>query len=151
MTFIQKIANFFHLGRLPDDIRAQMIQDGGIVYLAEGAIATVIYDNFRMPGYFCRYRRMTFIGFFALSDRRIVSRAGGYHKIDINTTYDDPKFKGITFKSNLNCLKIQFDPAEYIPEASGQIEVRLSLPDLSRVADILKQKGAHVIMDTTSS
>ena len=146
-TFIQKVASFFHLGRLPDNVRTQMISEGGILYLAEGIAETAIFTDFRSPGIYCSSRRLTLIGFFALSDHRIVLRANCYHEILINTTYDDTKFKGITFKTSKTdqgFLSLTFDAAGYILAASGQVEIRLHLPDSSMAVKILNQKGVCI-------
>ncbi|HUW62368.1 MAG TPA: hypothetical protein VMZ06_15290 [Candidatus Bathyarchaeia archaeon] len=143
-TFTQKIARVFHLGRLPARVREQMQSEGGILYLAEGIAETAIFRNFRAPGVYCSQRRMGFIGFFALSERRIVARAGCFHKIDVNTTFDDPTFKKLLFKAGPKYLSVTFDPSIQTPDASGQIEIRLHLPDISKAATILKENGAWI-------
>jgi len=149
--FTQKIIHFFHLGRLPDQVRTQLTSEGGIAYLAEGIAATAILNNFRVPGVYCSHRKMTFIGFFALSTRRIALRAKCYHKIDINMTFDDPKFQQLRFQVYPNYLSLTFDPAVFIPEASGQIEIRLHISNMSQAVDILKQNNANMSPETITS
>ena len=81
------------------------------------------------------------IGFFALSEQRIVTRAKCWHKIDINTTYDDPRFKTIVFNPTEKYLSLKYDPSGFIPKASGQVEIRVHLPNVSKAAKILTVRG----------
>ncbi len=147
-TFTQKIANFFHLGRLPEKVKSKMTSEGGILYLAEGIAETAIFQDFKSPGMYCSHRSMIFIGFVAVSDQRFAVRAKSFHEIHINLKYDDPKFKKITFrtsKTKLRYLSLSFDAAGFIPNASGRIEIRLHLPDdASAIATILNQKDACI-------
>jgi hypothetical protein len=143
-TFTQRIAEFFHLGRLPDEVKDLMTSEGGIRYMAEGVAETAIFRNFQSPGNYCAYRKTLFIGSVALSKRRLVVRAGRYNTININVAFDDPKFKGIAFSASQKYLSLRFEAAGYIPNSSGQIEVRLHLPDVSSITDLLIRKGGTV-------
>jgi hypothetical protein len=128
-TFTQKVAARLRLGRLP---------------AAEGIWETAIFRHYRAPQVYCRYRRMGFIGYFALSERRLIARAKGYHEIDVNVAYDEPRFQKLTFAVQPRYLSLAFDASLQSPEASGQIEIRLHLPDAATAAQILEQAGAHL-------
>lgn len=141
-TFTQKVSHVFHLGRLPAEVRQQMESEGEMLYLAEGIAETAIFRNFRAPGYYSTCKRMGFIGYFALSGRRIVARARCYNKIDVNIAFDDPKFKSLLFKVTPRYLSLTFDPSIQMAKASGQMEIRFHLPDISAAAKILDDKGA---------
>lgn len=146
-TLTQKIAGVVHLGRLPARVREQMLLEGEMLYEAEGIAETVILKSFRAPGQYCLHRRMGFVGYFALSARRIVAKAGSYHKIDVNMAFDDPAFKSICFKAEPKYLSLTFDPSIQMPDASGEIEIRLHLPDIASAAEVLRDKGAQIADD----
>ena len=141
-TFTQKAARVFGLGRMPAERRAQMESEGQMLYLAEGIAETAILRGFKAPGARCAYRRMLLVGFFALSERRLVARAKCFHKIDIDTTFDDPKFRRLEFRATPHYLSLMFDPSSYLPDASGRVEIRLHLPDVRKAAELLEAKGA---------
>ena len=143
-TFVQRLAAGLRLGRLPGAVRAQLESDGRILYLAEGVLQTAIFRNYRAPGVRSNFRRISFIGYFALSQRRMVVKARCYHQININAAYDDAAFRKMTFAVRPSYLSLVFDASAQSPEASGQVEVRVHLPDLAAAAQILEQRGAQL-------
>jgi hypothetical protein len=143
-TFLQKLATGLHLGRLPARVRTQLESEGGILYLAEGIWETAILRHYRAPGAYCRHRRMGFIGYFALSERRLIAKARAYHEINVNVAYEEPRFKAMTFAVRPKYLAVAFDASAQSPEASGQIEIRLHLPEVDLAAQILARAGAHM-------
>ena len=140
-TLFQRVAHFLRFGRLPDEVRDQLESEGGMLFLEEGVVTTSILIDFKAPGVRCSYRRMTIIGFLALSEKRIVIRAKCWHKISINTTFDDPRFKAIVFNPSEKYLSLSFDPSGFIPNASGQVEIRVHVPNVSKAVKILEEKG----------
>ena len=150
-SLFQRVAHFFRFGRLPDEVRVQLESEGGMLFLAEGVVTTSILTDFKAPGVRCSYSRMTIIGFLALSEQRIVIRAKCWHKIDVNTTFDDPKFKTIAFNPTEKYLSLKFDPSGFIPDASGQVEIRIHVPNVSKVAKILEEKGACMAPEDVES
>ena len=144
-AFLQRLATRLHLGPLPDALRAQLESEGRILYLAECVRETAIFRDFRAPGVYSSHRRVSSIGYFALSERRMVARAKCYHEIDVNAVYDDALFKGMTFTVGPNWLSIAFDASAQSPQASGQIEVRLHLSDVAAAAKIIEQAGARIV------
>ena len=143
-TFVQRLAAGLRLGRLPGAVAAQLQSEGRILYLAEGVLETAIFRNYKAPGVRSNYRRISFIGYFALSGRRMVVKAKCYHEINIDAAYDDAAFKKMTFALRRRYLSLTFAASAQSPQASGQVEVRLHLPDLAAAAQILEQCGAQV-------
>jgi hypothetical protein len=143
-TTTQNIANVLHLGRLPIRARRQLEVDGGLLYCAEGIWESAVLVGFKAPGYYIDTRKMGFIGSFALSDRRVIARAGFYNKIDVNLMFEDPRFKEVIFKVRPKYLSMKFDASIQMPRATGDIEIRLHLPDIAKAAEILESKGAVV-------
>jgi hypothetical protein len=129
---------------LPGAVRAQLESDGGILYLAEGVLQTAIFRDYRAPGVRSNYRRVSFIGYFALSQRRMVVKARCYDEININAAYDDAAFKKMTFAVRPRYLSLAFDASAQSAQASGQVEVRVHLPDVTAAAEILEQGGAQL-------
>jgi hypothetical protein len=141
---IQKLTARLGLGQLPEALRDQLESEGRILYLAEGILETALFRNYRAPSVYSSHRRMAFIGYFALSERRMVARAKGYHQIDVNMAYDDPRFQKITFAVRPKFLSLAFDASTQNAQASGQVEVRLHLPDIAAAARMLEQAGARM-------
>lgn len=146
-TFVQRLAAGLRLGRLPGTVRAQLESEGRILYLAEGVLETAIFRQYRAPGVRSNYRRISFIGYFALSERRMVVKAKCYDEININVAYEDAAFKKMTFAVRRRYLSLAFDASAQNAQASGQVEVRLHLPDVAAAAEILEQGGAQVMRD----
>jgi hypothetical protein len=146
-TLTQRFANAFHVGRLPEEARSQMASDGGILYLAEGVLETALFRHFRSPQGCSLYRRTAFIGFVVMSQRRIIVRAEWFHQIHINLAYGEPRFKVITFKARPRYLSLAFDASDQMPDSSGQVEIRMYLPDVSKAADVLTRQGACFVAD----
>ncbi len=143
-TTVQKIAAFLRLGRMPPSLRSQLEAEGRILYLAEGIAETAVFRDFRAPGAYCSYRCIAFVGFFALSQQRLVVKARFADQISINIPYEDPRFHQLMFTATPRKLSVAFDASLQGPEMSGQLEVRAHLPDVATVAAILQRVGAQV-------
>ncbi len=142
---LQKLTSGLHLGQLPATVRAQLESEGRILYLAEGIRETAIFRRYRAPGAYIWRRAIAFIGYFALSERRLVAKAKQYHEVNVNVAYDDPLFKTMTFTVRPRYLALAFDASAQSPRASGQIEIRLHLPDIAAATKILEQAGAQIV------
>lgn len=146
-TFTQRLAGTFGLGRLPEAQRVQLESEDRLRYLAEGIWETAIlrdYRHCRFPQAYCLARRMGFIGYFALSERRLIAKAKAYNEINVNVAYEEPRFKAMTFTVRPKYLALTFDASAQSSEDSGQIEIRLHLPDIAFAAKILEQAGAQM-------
>lgn len=147
-TLWQKLTAGLHLGQLPGTVRAQLESEGRILYLAEGIRETAIFRRYRGPDAYSWRHGIVFIGYFALSERRLVARAKQYHQINMNVAYDDPRFKAMTFTVRPRYLSLAFDASAQSPQSSGQIEVRLHLPDIAAATKILEQAGARIVSNS---
>ena len=143
-TVIQRIAGLFHLGRIPADIRTRLESEGRILYIAEGIWETAVFKNFKTPGSYCGYRCISFIGFFALSEKRIIAKAKFHHDINVNATYDNPQFQSIAFIADTKMLSLAIDVSAQSPQMSGLMEVRLHLQDVDMAVQILQGVGARI-------
>lgn len=140
----QKIAGALHIGRMPEKVKSILAAESDMVYLAESVLETAIYRNFRAPGTYISSGRMGFVGYFALTGHRIVVRAGLYNKIDVNLLFDEPAFKQVAFTVRPRYLAMKFDPSCRMPDMSGEIEIRLHIPDVTHAAQLLSEKGANL-------
>jgi hypothetical protein len=138
---IQTLANFLHIGQLPDALRIQLDTEGGLIWLEEGIPVTAILQCFRAPGIFCGYRRTSFVGFFASSEERLIASANFLDKVSLNLPYTDPRFDMITFGVARKRLSMRFDAKGLIPDASGQVTLRFALSDPHKFMSILERKG----------
>jgi len=144
-TLVQRLAAGLGLGRLPEAVRAQVESEGRIVYLAEGVPETAVFRHYRAPGVRDWHRRIGFIGYFVLSERRLVAKAKAYHEINVNVAFADDAFKEMTFTVMPRYLSLAFDASTQSAQASGQVEVRLHLPDIAVAAKVLERAGAQIV------
>lgn len=105
---------------------------------------TAILHAFKAPGIRCGYRRMSFVGFVAMSNRKLVASASFFHKAQVNVAFEDPKFKAITFRLAGNHLSMSFDAAGLIPDASGEVTLRFAISDLRVAAQLLAERGGSI-------
>ena len=76
--------------QIPQAIRRQLQSDGGLLFSFEGIPISVALKDFRAPGIFCGLRLMSFIGFFAASESRVVASASFFHKVCPDQVVDNP-------------------------------------------------------------
>jgi hypothetical protein len=143
-TVTQKIVGLFCPGRLPATLRARLETEGRILCLAEGIAETAVFKDFRAPGAHCSHRCTGFTGFFVITEKRIVVKAAFFNQINVNVAYDDPQFRSIAFTATPELLSLAFDASVQSPQMSGQVEVRLHLPDVSTTTAILLKIGARI-------
>jgi len=143
-TLTQTVAAGLGLGRLPDAVRAQVESEGRIVYLAQGVLETAIFRHYKAPGVRTGRRRISFIGYFVLSERRMVVKAKCYNEIIVNVAFADDVFKKMTFAVRPGYLSLAFDASAQSAQVSGQVEVRVHLPDVAVAAKVLEQAGARI-------
>jgi len=133
-----------HLGRLPEALRTQLESEGRILYLAENIGETAICKDYRAPGARSGRRWIWFIGYFVLTERRVVAKARWYHRVDVNVAYDEPLSPALAFHVKRKYLCLAWDASAQDPRTSGQLEVRLYLPDVTTAARLLEQAGARI-------
>lgn len=144
-TVIQRIARTLRVGQIPQAIRRQLESDGEPLFCHEGILISVRLKDFRAPGIFCGLRQMSFIGFFAASQSRLVVSASCFNKAWLNLSYDDPRLGRITFAADGRRLSMSFNADGLIPRATGDVTLRLRVPDALEIARVLESKGAKVI------
>jgi hypothetical protein len=116
------------------------LQSEGLLLLEERIRISVIYRNFKAPGKRFLHKHAGAIGSFGLSSRRIVGFA--FSKWIIHATYDDPKFKAITFKAKgSKYLSASFSASEFNPKQSGNVEIRFYLPNVAEAMEIINTKN----------
>ena len=142
LTLTQRIAGFLHLGKIPGKIRTTLEGDGGILYLAESIAVSATFRDFRAPGVYVACRKMASVGFVAISEARLVARARP--GISVNVAFHDAAFHKINFAVHEGYLALRFDAVDHIPRASGTVEIRLHVPDIPVMAEVLKTKRARV-------
>ncbi len=140
----ENMLGWFRVGRMPKALRAEMESQGGFLFLAEGIGATAVFRNFKAPGVRSNSRIMKFHGYLAMTDRMLILCARLFHRIDIQIAYDDPRFQAILFRITEKHLILTFDPSLFLADSSGEVEVRLCLPDSMQAARLLREKGAFV-------
>lgn len=140
---IQRAARLLHIGLLPDSLRDSLEADGGLLWLEEGIPVTAILQGFKAPGMFCGYRRMSFIGFAALTNRRIVISAHFLNKAAVDVAYSNPLFRAVSFNvsDDGRNLSASFDADGILPDASGRVTLRLGVADVPGATRILTEHG----------
>jgi hypothetical protein len=141
---IKKVAKLLHIGQMTKALQRQLEGEGGIVWLEEGIPVTAVLRAFKAPGIRCGYRRMSFVGFVAMSKRRLVASASFFHKTEVNVAFEDPEFKAITFSVAGNRLSMSFEAAGLIPDASGEVTLRFATFDLPVAAQLLAERGGRI-------
>ena len=143
-TIVQRIARMFRLGRISPALRSQLEAAERIHYLAEGIWQTAVFKEFRAPGACCGHRTIGFIGFFIVTEKRLIAKARLGHQVDIDIGFKHPQFGSVSFVADRSMIYLRFDASIQSPDMSGQIELRLHVPDTQVVADVLKKAGAMI-------
>jgi hypothetical protein len=141
---VNRILGKMGLGRLSDQIRRQLQSEGGFLFVHERVLTTAVLQDFRMPGVFCGLRLMAFVGSTAASDRRFVISASFFNRVWLNLPFDDPRFRRITFAGKGNRLCVSFSANGLIPRASGQVRLRLRVPDATNIVGLMKNKQENI-------
>ena len=139
---IKKTSQLLGIGQLSESLRTQIDAEGVLPLLEEGIPVTAILQGFKAPGIRCGYRRMSFIGFVVLTNRRLIVSASFHHKVCVDVAYEDARFRTITFDVIRKRLSMSFEAAGLIPDASGDVTLNLGVADAATAARILREKGA---------
>ena len=143
-TLTQRIARVFGFGRLPAALRRQLEAESAILYLAEGVTQAATLRNFRAPGVRCGVRKMGFVGSVVLTGERFLVKAGSYHHIDLDLALGDPRLQQIAFVREGDTLVARFDASLKGADYSGEVEIRLHLPDSDELVKALSRIGVRV-------
>lgn len=127
-TLTQRIAQLLRFGRVPTVIRQRLETEAPLLYIVEGVAETATLKNFRAPGVRCGWRKMGFVGFVVITEKRIVVKAGYYHHIDLDIAPADTRFQQISFVTEGDVILIRFDASLKGTDYSGEVEIRLHVP-----------------------
>ena len=142
-TLTQRIAQVFGLGRVPPALRRQLEREAPLLYVAEGIAETVTLKDFRAPGVRCGWRKMGFVGFVIVTEKRLVAKARSYHHVDLDLTFADPRFQQITLAREDDVFSMRFDASLKGSGYSGQVEVCLHLPHQDQLVAALGKVGVR--------
>ena len=118
----EKIKSFFKLSDLPSRAR-KLVENEGLLFLAEGVRITVHYKVFKAPGKYFRNKRETSWGSLAVSEKRIVGYA--LKRRVIHLPLDREEFKSAKFSLvDGRVFVIEMDPSISDPRRSGSIQIR---------------------------
>ena len=128
------------LGELPKAVKAALRAEG-IRILEEGVRVSVIYRNFRASGKFFAWKHRVSFGAIAVTTRRLMAYAGCIRLV--NVMFNDPSISKLDISVECpNCLCIVFDPSDFNPSQSGQIECRFYTPQAEHIAKWIDQSGS---------
>ena len=109
--------------------------------LEEGIRVSVTYRNFRASGKRFTWKRRVSSGAVAVSTKRLVAHAGRIRLV--NVAFDDPRFRRLAINiEQPGCLCVAFDPSDFNPNQSGQIECLLFTSKAEHIVRSLGQGGA---------
>lgn len=140
-TVTQRIAQVLGLGRVPAALRWQLESEAPLLYVAEGIAETVTLKDFKAPGVRCGFRKMGFVGFVVVTEKRLVAKTRSYHHVDLDLTFADPRFGQITLAGEDGAFLMRFDASIRGAGYSGQVEVRLHLPNQEQLFAALGKAG----------
>jgi len=143
ITLLQKLFRIMRPCRMPQKA-VSLLESEGLLVLQEKIRIVVIFKNFKAPYRRHSYKSSIAFGSFGLSSRRIM--AFSFFKMIVHTTYDEPKFKSITFSNRKDkYLSLSFDASEFHQNQSGQIEIRFFLSNVNEAIHILQGFGASIL------
>lgn len=122
-------------GRLPDDLRAQLL-DEGLVVLAEDVPGTMSHDRYRAPGQDIRRSTRKVRGTVAVSRRRLLIWAAGAKRVDMPFANSFWQALEVSMDGD-DWLRVDIDVAALGPDRSGHIVIRMQTDQARTVAALL--------------
>ena len=130
----------FGVGRLPEPVRAQLQQEGGLV-LDEGIRCCLHNPYLRTPTKIRHGYRRRFTGAVALTNVRIM--AFEHSQRCINVPFTDERFRKLRFaQEGADTLVVEFDPALFHPDWTGLMIFRFQTPYAPQLLQHLRAKLA---------
>jgi len=86
---------------------------------------------------------MGFIGYLALSQKRLAAHAGFWNRINLNVPYTDPRFAAISIQAERKTVALSYDASKMSPDASGRFTIRYHLPNPEEAARLLQSKQSQ--------
>lgn len=122
----EAIRSFFRPFDLPGEAR-RVVEEEGLLFLAENVRVTVVYHRFRAPGRNFRHKRQIVRGSLGVSRKRIVGYV--FRKRILHLPFDRDETKSVKFSSvDGGVLVVAFDPGLFDPRREGSMEVRYHTP-----------------------
>ncbi len=118
----EKIKSFFKLSDLPPKAK-KLMEDEGLLFLAEGVRITVHYKLFKAPGKYFRNKRETSWGSLAVSRKRIVGYVGKRRAVHLPLDREEVKSAKFSLVDG-RVFVIEMDPSISDPRRSGSIQIR---------------------------
>ena len=142
MSFLpEKIREFFRLSDIPSRVR-EILEQEGILFLAEGIRVSAFYRRFKAPGKSFRNKRETSWGALGISRKRIIGYA--LRRRIIHLPLDSPQIGQVKFSLvEGKVLVIDADPSISDPRRSGSMEIRFHTGKA--------EEAYRLIMDLTGS
>lgn len=130
---------WFGMGAMPAGLRTRL-QEEGLAAADEGLRGTWFSKDFKAPGRRSLYKSRGFIGFLAISNKRIVAYANG--RPQINLPVDDPRVAHL--HSELigeDRICISFETAHFHSDWQGVVELRYQTEKARTFHDALMHLG----------
>lgn len=133
----------FRFGSIPKKLRKNFEQEG-IIISDEGFWGWYVTKRLKAPGRRAFYRKEGFIGFFVVTQKRLVCYS--FRKRLINIETDDEKI--VLLRSNQsspNKLILSFDSADFLDGWEGEIELHLHTDKAGVIHQTLLENGVKSV------
>ena len=131
----------FKTGSIPTEMR-EKLEAEGLVAADEGLRGTWFSKDFKAPGRRSLYKSRGFIGFLAISSKRIVAYANGWPQI--NLPVDDPRVADLYSElMGEDRICISFETAHFHSDWQGVVELRFRTEMTHTFHDALLHLGVQ--------
>lgn len=134
-------------GSIPEPY-ASLVEDEGILLLAEGVSASLFMPYFRAPRKFFWRSRQWYNATLALSNKRLLAisrRPTNYVYPAINVPFSDSRFQQMRFDLEKDdTLVVSHKAALFCDEWSGTLEHRFRTADAPRIVALLRQHAVQM-------
>lgn len=129
----------FGLGRMPAKMRSALEAEG-LRLSDEGLSGVYVTRDLKAPGKRFKYRQEGFLGWLALSEKRLVAYSFGKRQIHI--ACDDPKLSELQIALHKpEELTLSFASEVFQPGWQGQIELRFKSEQAQAFYEALRELG----------
>ncbi len=126
----------FGSGRLPEDLRGELLASGDVVLLEEALLGSVTYRRYRGPGRRSSWAREAVRGAIAVTAGRVVIWAGRVKHVDVPRPSSHLAALEVTTERQ-DRLCVAYDAGAFNPNMTGRVKVRLRTPQAARIAELL--------------
>jgi hypothetical protein len=130
----------FGVGRIPEPVRAQLQQEGGLV-MDEGLRCSLANPYLRTPAKIRHGYRRWFTGGVALTNLRIMAFENS--RRCINIPFTDERFRKMRFaQEGADTLVVEFDPSLFQKDWTGLMIYRFRTPHAPHILQLLRERLA---------